>query len=193
MKLIHSFTSPPPSPSQSSFGNARVHKHRSHRRQTRGNALSRTVHKAQRFVAQHSKGLTDDLRVAFGAVPVSTLESSGLSTGTGSGLRLLSSREQRGARLGGSSSGGGSSGAGGNMGNGNGNGCGTSTVCGENGGNRTDSTSSTSFGDRPTSTGGGGGGGGGGAQTTTSTSTSEQLPIATPVNNISPFKIVDSH
>ncbi|KAL0063406.1 hypothetical protein AAF712_009715 [Marasmius tenuissimus] len=165
-----------------------------------GNVLSRTVHKAHRFATRHSKGLADDIRVAFGAVLVSTPKS--LGTGTGSGLRLLSSKEQSvlgnpvvycksgGARLGGSNSGGGSSGAGGSMGNGNGNSGGTSTMSGGSGGNRTDSTSSTSLGDRPTSTGGGGGSGGG--QATTSTSTSTQAPTATPVNNNSPFKI-DSH
>ncbi|KAK1226952.1 hypothetical protein PQX77_010020 [Marasmius sp. AFHP31] len=172
-----------------------------------GNVLSRTVHKAHRFATRHSKGLADDLRVAFGAVLVSTPKSSG-PTGTGGGLRLLSSREEQsvlgnpvvycksgGARLGGSNSGGGSSGAGGNMGNGNGNsnGSGTTMMSGGNGGNRTDSKSSTSFGDRPTSTGGGGGGGGAQTTTSTSTSTSAQVPTATPVNNNSPFKIVDSH
>ncbi|KAL0063228.1 hypothetical protein AAF712_009830 [Marasmius tenuissimus] len=168
-----------------------------------GNVLSRTVHKAHRFATRHSKGLADDIRVAFGAVLVSTPKSSG--TGTGGGLRLLSSRDEQsvlgnpvvycksgGARLGGSNSGGGgSSGAGGSMGNGNGNSGGTSTMSGGSGGNRTDSTSSAPLGDRPTSTGGGGGSGG--SQTTTSTSTtSTQAPTATPVNN-SPFKIVDSH
>ncbi|KAK1235227.1 hypothetical protein PQX77_001553, partial [Marasmius sp. AFHP31] len=169
-----------------------------------GNILPRTVHKAHRFTARHSKGLADDLRVTFGAVLVSTPQSAGSSMGTGSGLKLLSSREQQyvlgnlvvyckpgGPRLGEGNSGGDSSGPSGNMwnvnGNSNGNGGGTSTMSGGNGGNHTDSTSSTSFGDRPMSTGGGGGGGG--AQTTTSA----QVPTATPVNNNSPFKIGDSH
>ncbi|KAK1217077.1 hypothetical protein PQX77_020279 [Marasmius sp. AFHP31] len=119
---------------------------------------------------------------------VSTPKSSG-STGTGSGLRLLSNREGQsvlgnpvvycksgGARFGGSNSGGGgSSGAGGIMGNGNGNsnGGGTSTLSGGSGGNC--------------------GGGGGGTQTITSTSASARVSTATPVNHNSPFKIVDSH
>ncbi|KAL0581373.1 hypothetical protein V5O48_000637 [Marasmius crinis-equi] len=156
------------------------------------NIFSRAVHRARR----HSKGLADDLRVAFGAVLVSTPIGSGAGSGSGnrSGLKLLSSRDQ--AVLGnpvvycksggsrdsdGSSSGGDGGSSGGSSSGGGSSGSGTSTISGGSGGHFTNSTTSRGA---PSSSGGGGGG------STRTSATASAGPTSTVS---SPFKIVSSH